>query len=1443
MSVVASQSADKDVCHVVLLIMQVRVCVRGLFANVFFDNGSSSNFIREAFAKLCGFRGTEEELSVTTLGGVTTDLVVMKYSCTLLSVEGQLEVFEAYGMETITGGLSRINPSLITRLFPHLSRRQLQSLQRGDNVDVLIGVARASWHPERVEKAKGEGDFWLYRGKFGSCLGGSYPGIEERTRKSDKLFHVNQKYHVGFSSCSPIKSHELEFCSRRVESYHIQRGAVAEVAEVVDPIAESSRIVEIEISDVEPVSSMVVADPSCMKTVADPSSMVVADPSSMVVADPSSMVDADPSSMVVAEPSCMKTVVDTSSMVVADPSGMVDGADASSIVADPSSMVVVAEPSFMRSRAAVETSKIASVADPLVAVSSQTVKRVPVTVSSYVEETNKAENLHVFANPWIPGERWCSVESTTFAVPAGASSHSQGAHAFYGEKVAVMFDEKLFFESESLGVVVDPRCGGCKCGNCPIVGSRFSFKEQREFDIINKNLFRKDGAWFTEYPWCCSRSVLPRNFKSARQSLLNLERTLSKDKELADDFCRQIDEMVARGAAIILTEEDLASWNGDYHYLPMVGVKGRKKWLRVCFDAARKQGGFPSFNSCLLKGPDRFLNNLLSVIVGFRNGRVGAAADISKFHNRVRLIEKDIHMQRFLWRGMNKDVEPQTYAVAVNNFGVKPANCIATCALHQSADIFAKKYPVESAELKNQTYVDDELVAACDMETLKVKTQRMDEILNHADMPNKGWLFSGAVGDSGVTIGGGDEVSSEKVLGMLWTASTDMFGFHVVLKFREGSAEVLISSVQDFDRIVLSLVLTCRLLLANVARIFDPPGLVCPVILMAKLLMRETWCGKVLKWDDPIPDEMVEKWVVFLRSLLRLAEVKFPRSLWPEEETVGLPSLVIFSDGAALAFGAAAYIRWELKKGGFWSRLIMAKCRIAPKQIESVPRMELCGAVTGTRVKNFVTKETSLKFKKVYHLVDSSTVLGYVQKESGHLRPYEGVRVAEIQSSCTVVDGRPDGVAWVSTDLNPADWCTKPRNVEDLESGFWQDGPDFLREDESSWPIRHTYKKELEGEIPASKRKVFTVQVSPSDSVKELVSRCSSWRKLVRVVARMLRWLCKEMLGCPILRIEEIHAAKKKLIRFAQKDLVVELKKAIEGKGRFRKLAPMLDSEGIFRVGSRLVHFVPFTFDGKLPAILPPDSRITLLIMEEAHKFAHTGIDRTLSRFRSQGFWTVGGARVAKKVKNACVPCRKVDPKVLCQPMGEFPEDILQNPVAWGCCQLDMLGPFDCRGDVNPRTTKKTWGILIEDVNSGAVKLDVVEDYSAEAVMKSLRRFGSDYGWPGVVYTDPGSQLESARGKLEGWWNSMERELREFGTSKNFKWKVSPPDSPCGQGKVERRIAIIKRLLRHSIGDTRLSPVELQSVFMETANICNEPPIGLSRPPDGLALIWHPIFL
>ena len=191
--------------------------------------------------------------------------------------------------------------------------------------------------------------------------------------------------------------------------------------------------------------------------------------------------------------------------------------------------------------------------------------------------------------------------------------------------------------------------------------------------------------------------------------------------------------------------------------------------------------------------------------------------------------------------------------------------------------------------------------------------------------------------------------------------------------------------------------------------------------------------------------------------------------------------------------------------------------------------------------------------------------------------------------------------------------------------------------------------------------------------------------------------------------------------------------------------------------------------------------------------------------------------------------------------MGDFPLELMKDSYAWSYCQLDLFGPFSCRGDVNPRTTKKTWGILIEDVNSGGVYIDIVQDYSTPAALLTLRRFGSIRGWPGIISSDPGSQLESASGILERWWESMGHSLKEFSTSKNFQWKISPPDSPWRQGKAERRIGVVKKLIYHSVGDSRLTPLELQSSFFEIANICNERPLGLSKPrEDGSYVLITP---
>ena len=177
-----------------------------------------------------------------------------------------------------------------------------------------------------------------------------------------------------------------------------------------------------------------------------------------------------------------------------------------------------------------------------------------------------------------------------------------------------------------------------------------------------------------------------------------------------------------------------------------------------------------------------------------------------------------------------------------------------------------------------------------------------------------------------------------------------------------------------------------------------------------------------------------------------------------------------------------------------------------------------------------------------------------------------------------------------------------------------------------------------------------------------------------------------------------------------------------------------------------------------MPAIIPPDHRLTLLVMRAAHGFSHAGVDGTLGRFHMNGFWTVRAGHLARTVKNKCVPCRKVDGATQNQIMGDIPEERLQNLQAWEFCQVDLFGPISCRRD--PRTSKKTWGIIVEDANSGAVHLDVVQDYSADAVIMSMRRFGCLRGWPSTVHSDPGSQLVSASGKLVSWWNEMHEQLQ-----------------------------------------------------------------------------------
>jgi len=534
--------------------------------------------------------------------------------------------------------------------------------------------------------------------------------------------------------------------------------------------------------------------------------------------------------------------------------------------------------------------------------------------------------------------------------------------------------------------------------------------------------------------------------------MIATERTLLKKEEWGKIYQGQLEDMLERGVARLVPDEELALYQGHVNYLPHLAAlnpRSDSTPVRIVFDASRAQGGGPGLNQVLAKGPDRFLNNLAGVIVNFRNGRVAAKGDVKKMYNCVKLTKEDAFEQCFLWRNLDVTQEPATYQVTVNNIGVKPAGAIATLAMHKSSDLFMNKFPVTALQLKDRSYVDDVGLTAKSMKLLEQRTNEADEILKHANMRVKKWVYSGDGTSDVVKLGESDLIQSidsetERMLGVTWDPKADVFKFVVKInlsplknKSRCGPDLTRDDLVRNPPRSI-----SRRQYYSQIQSLFDPIGLLSPVLLKSKILLRRTWEGECAKltWDESLPEDLVQEIVAFFIELFKLQEIVFPRSLWPKEEVMGNPELIVFSDGSVMAFGTVAYIRWQLKSREWWSALVMSKSKIAPKSRITVPRLELNGAVLAKRIREFLVGLIGLEFSNVYHVVDSSTVLGYMHKVDSKL-----IRVSEVQRSGVFQDGRLKNWAWVDGDLNPADWATKPRNVPELDlGGFWQKGPLFL---------------------------------------------------------------------------------------------------------------------------------------------------------------------------------------------------------------------------------------------------------------------------------------------------------------------------------------------------------------------------------------------------------------
>ena len=202
-----------------------------------------------------------------------------------------------------------------------------------------------------------------------------------------------------------------------------------------------------------------------------------------------------------------------------------------------------------------------------------------------------------------------------------------------------------------------PNCGGCRCSRSSAGSKDYTLREEQELKLIEKNLSNKGDHWEAQYPWIKDTRNLPDNRAAALAILKSTERRLAKNVEHTNIFQGQIYDVIERGVARKLSEEEKRSHVGPVHYISnheVLKPESKSTPCRIVFNSSASFQGHV-LNSYWAKGPDP-LNSLLAIVIRFREEKVAITGDIKKMYHAVKISVLDQHTHRFLWRSLNTTV-------------------------------------------------------------------------------------------------------------------------------------------------------------------------------------------------------------------------------------------------------------------------------------------------------------------------------------------------------------------------------------------------------------------------------------------------------------------------------------------------------------------------------------------------------------------------------------------------------------------------------------------------------------------------------------------------------------------------------------------------------------------------------------------------------------------
>ena len=359
------------------------------------------------------------------------------------------------------------------------------------------------------------------------------------------------------------------------------------------------------------------------------------------------------------------------------------------------------------------------------------------------------------------------------------------------------------------------------------------------------------------------------------------------------------------------------------HYLPhrpVVKENRQTTKVRMVFDASCKGKSKQSLNDTLNSGPS--LTPLLSdVLLRFHSFNYFTTGDLEKSFLQISISPEDRNFVRFIWF---KDINNLDFDKFENNELIEYRSCRVLFGLTCSPFLLATTL---RKDLNQYSNLDPEFVEQI------LQSLHVDDLISGTDtMADTKSFFEKSktrLAAGGFHLRKFKSNSSEleiiifkkfpydlkystnfaKALGLKWDKSND----YIIFDFEDIK--------QHFPNI-----LTKRLLIHSLATIFDPLGLITPVIVSMKELCQDI-CRETFTWDEIVPEKVQNRWQEILTLFGEIKEIKIsrPYSLKSISNAVISVELHCFSDANKRNYASVIYSRFIYKLGNIKVPIVTSK--------------------------------------------------------------------------------------------------------------------------------------------------------------------------------------------------------------------------------------------------------------------------------------------------------------------------------------------------------------------------------------------------------------------------------------------------------------------------------------------------------------------------------------